>query len=74
MVMFLMRALKGVKEFSLSFWDAMIWSAAKEADCTLLLSEDFQDNRKLDGVFIQNPFSTSFEKEGKFEDLFDLAH
>jgi predicted nucleic acid-binding protein len=49
-------ALKAVAKHKLSFWDAMLWATAKEARCTLLLSEDFQNNFNLDGVQIKNPF------------------
>ena len=38
-------------------WDAVILSAAAEADCRLLLSEDMQDGFIWRGVTIVNPFS-----------------
>jgi predicted nucleic acid-binding protein len=38
-------------------WDAVILSAAAEADCTLLLSEDMQDGFIWQGVTIANPFA-----------------
>jgi predicted nucleic acid-binding protein len=37
-------------------WDAAILSAAAEADCSLLLSEDMQDGLVWRGVTIANPF------------------
>ncbi|MFP5228502.1 MAG: PIN domain-containing protein [Acidobacteriota bacterium] len=40
-----------------SFWDAVILSAASEADCQLLLSEDMQQGFVWRGVTIVNPFS-----------------
>jgi predicted nucleic acid-binding protein len=40
-----------------SFWDALILRAAKQAGCRVLLSEDMQETRELDGVLIVNPFS-----------------
>lgn len=52
----LMRALNAVKDHKLSFWDAMLWSAAKDAGCSMILSEDFQDGRILGGVSFYNPF------------------
>ena len=52
----LIRALKAVKEHKLSFWDAMLWAVAREAGVTLLLSEDFQHDRVLDGTKFCNPF------------------
>jgi predicted nucleic acid-binding protein len=54
----LSRAIDAVKRHNLSFWDAMIWSVAKEAGVTVLLSEDLQDGRELTGVRFRNPFST----------------
>ena len=40
----------------LSFWDALILRAAKQAGCTVLFSEDMQETREIDGVRIVNPF------------------
>lgn len=45
--------------FKLSFWDALIVSAAKSADCHWLLTEDLQANQNLDGVTVINPFRHS---------------
>jgi predicted nucleic acid-binding protein len=39
-----------------SFWDALVLRAAKQSGCTVLLSEDLQDKREVDGVRIINPF------------------
>ena len=39
-----------------SFWDALVIRAAKQAGCSVLLSEDMQDAREIDGVRIVNPF------------------
>ena len=41
----------------IGIWDAVILSAAAEADCTLLLSEDMQDGFIWQGVTIANPFA-----------------
>jgi predicted nucleic acid-binding protein len=49
--------MNAVAEHSLSFWDAMIWATARRAGCRLLISEDGQDGRMLDGVTIVNPFA-----------------
>ncbi|MFO0581069.1 MAG: PIN domain-containing protein [Anaeromyxobacter sp.] len=40
----------------LSFWDAMVVSAAKQAGCAVLLTEDLQDGRELEGLRVVNPF------------------
>jgi predicted nucleic acid-binding protein len=39
-----------------SFWDALIVQAAKQAGCTVLLSEDLQHSQAIEGVRIINPF------------------
>lgn len=41
---------------AISFWDALILRAAKQAGCRVLFSEDMQDTREIDGVQIVNPF------------------
>jgi predicted nucleic acid-binding protein len=40
-----------------SFWDALIIRAAKQAGCTVLLSEDLQAAREIDGLRVVNPFA-----------------
>jgi predicted nucleic acid-binding protein len=42
--------------FSISFWDALVVSAAQLGGCATLLTEDLQDGQDLDGVRIVNPF------------------
>jgi predicted nucleic acid-binding protein len=39
-----------------SFWDALVLRAAKQSGCDILLSEDMQDTREIDGLQIVNPF------------------
>lgn len=53
----LLKALNVVKEHGLSFWDALIWAVVAEAGVTILLSEDFQHTRVLEGVRFYNPFA-----------------
>ena len=44
---------------SFSFWDALIVRAAGIGGCARLLTEDLQDGRTIDGIRIENPFSSS---------------
>ena len=44
--------------YRLSFWDSLIVSAAKTAECRYLLTEDLQAGQDLDGVQVINPFLT----------------
>lgn len=50
-------ALDLATEHKLQFWDSLILSAAAEAQCILLLSEDMQDGFVMRGVTIANPFT-----------------
>lgn len=43
-------------EHRLSFWDAMIITAALKADCAFLYSEDLQHERRFGSLEIRNPF------------------
>jgi predicted nucleic acid-binding protein len=43
--------------YSLSIWDAVVFSAAAAAGCRLLLSEDLQPGFTWNGVTVANPFS-----------------
>lgn len=43
----------------LSIWDAVVLSAAADARCRLLLSEDLQDGFTWHGVTVTNPFAKS---------------
>ena len=54
----LVDAMDAVGEHQLSFWDAMIWAAARQGGCSAILSEDMQDGRRLSGVEFINPFSS----------------
>ena len=40
----------------LSLWDGLIIRAAKQAGCSVLLSENMQGGREIEGVRIVNPF------------------
>ncbi len=42
--------------FRLSFWDALIVSAARTSGCELLLTEDMQDGQEFNGTMVANPF------------------
>lgn len=40
----------------ISFWDALVIRSAKQAGCSILLTEDLQSSRVIDGLKIVNPF------------------
>jgi predicted nucleic acid-binding protein len=39
-----------------SFWDALVLRSAQQSGCRVLLSEDFQHGRAIDGIQVVNPF------------------
>ena len=47
--------------YHLSWWDALIVSAAQVAACHYLLTEDLKENQKLENVRVINPFHISPE-------------
>lgn len=49
-------AMRAVREYRLSFWDALLWATVRRVGATVLVSEDFQDGRIIEGVRIANPF------------------
>ena len=42
-----------------SYWDALLVATAREAGCTVLLTEDMGDGQDFGGLRIHNPFSPS---------------
>ena len=44
--------------YKLSWWEALIVSAAQVGDCRYLLTEDLQKNQNLGYVKVINPFHT----------------
>ena len=49
----------------LSFWDALIVQAARDAGCTVLLSEDMATGATLSGITIANPFADDRQPAAK---------
>lgn len=45
------------ERYQLSFWDALIVTAAHRMNADRLVSEDFQAGRRLEGILIENPFT-----------------
>ena len=44
------------ERFGFSHWDALIVAAAQMADCTILYTEDLQDEQQLGKLRVCNPF------------------
>jgi predicted nucleic acid-binding protein len=56
-----LEALRGVKEYLLSYYDAQIWAAARLGQVGVILSEDFNPGAVLDGVSFANPLDPVFD-------------
>ncbi len=49
-------AMRAVFDHRFAFWDAMLWATVRRAGVRVLITEDFQDGRVLEGVRFINPF------------------
>ncbi len=50
-------AMRLHREHQLAFWDAMIIATCRGAGAEVLVSEDMQDGRQIEGLRIVNPFA-----------------
>ena len=50
------RAIDTHKIYRISYWDALIVSAAERAGCKQILSEDLNDSQFYHGLAVSNPF------------------
>jgi predicted nucleic acid-binding protein len=49
-------ALSSALDHGLSFWDGLIWAAARHHRLSTIYTEDFQHDREVEGVRFLNPF------------------
>lgn len=52
-----LEAIRGVREYKFSYYDAQIWAAARLSGATVVLSEDFNTGATIEGVTFVNPFA-----------------
>jgi len=52
-------ALTIAQDTGYSWYDSLIISSAKSANCSIIYSEDMHDGHKVSGLSIVNPFSKS---------------
>jgi predicted nucleic acid-binding protein len=45
------------ERYQLSFWDALIISAARRLNADRLLTEDLQSGQRMEGILVENPFT-----------------
>ena len=53
-----LEAIGAAPRHSMSFWDALIWAAARRAGASTIFTEDFQHGRDVEGIRYINPFLT----------------
>lgn len=64
-VQMVLEAIKGRIKYQFSFWDALIWAAAKRAGVRKLYTEDFQSGQIVEGVKFINPFKVGNKLKSK---------
>lgn len=58
-----LEAVRGVEEYSFSYYDGQIWAAAKFEQIPVVLSEDFPTGATIEGVTFINPLDEDFDLE-----------
>jgi len=53
------RAIDTLRQYQISYWDALILAAAERAECEAVLSEDLSAGQMYHGVRVGNPFAAS---------------
>jgi predicted nucleic acid-binding protein len=53
-------AIRAVSEYSMSYWDALIWATARQNRVRIILTEDGQTGREIEGVLLCNPLVEGF--------------
>lgn len=58
-----LEAARGSATHQLAYWDSQIWATAKLNQIPVVLTEDFQHERRIEGVRFFNPFLGDFPGE-----------
>lgn len=56
--MIVLEAIRGVKDYQFSFWDAQLWATAKLNQISAIYSEDFNVEATIEGIKFINPLVT----------------
>jgi len=51
------RAIDNSLQWKISFWDALVITAAHKARCSTLYSEDLNDGQSYYSIIVENPFT-----------------
>lgn len=58
-----LEAVRGVQQYQLAYWDALLWASARLNGIPYLLSEDGPTGATIEGVRYVNPFVAGFDIE-----------
>jgi predicted nucleic acid-binding protein len=58
-----LEAVRGVRTYKMSYWDAQIWASARLYQIPVILSEDFDVGTVVEGVRFVDPFAEDFNLE-----------
>jgi len=61
--MIILEALRGVRDYQFSYYDAQIWATARLNQTPAIFSEDFNPGQITEGVHFINPFDENFRLE-----------
>lgn len=56
-----LEACHAAARHSISIWDALIWAVANANGVPVILTEDSEDGRILEGILYRNPFAPGFD-------------
>ena len=56
-----LEAVRGVRDYQLSYYDSQVWAAARLNQIPVVFSEDFQDGQMIETVRFANPFGLNFD-------------
>ena len=59
-----LEAVRGVRDYGLSYYDAQIWAVAKLNQIPTVLSEDFNVGGRLEGITFLDPLEPAFDPAG----------
>jgi len=62
-------AARGVCVHGFAYYDAQIWATARYAGIGVVLTEDFEDGRVVEGVYFVDPFRREFDIERLLAEL-----
>ena len=54
-------AIRGARDFQLSYYDAQLWATALLNQVSVIFSEDFSSGSSIEGVRLINPFAAQFK-------------